>query len=301
MNVKNKFFKLFVSLVVIAALGTACNGGGEENTDTTDTTATNDNTNTNTLLAIDGQVFIIPSPVQTALLIKSVGVEYNSALLSNPKSATNFSTNFKKSVNVGIYGADLGYVTIYDQTQDAISFLTAVKALGDELGVSSAFDKSLMERFEKNLGKQDSLLSLVSDAYRSADAYLKDSERNDVGSLILAGGWLESIHFATNVAKTSKNPEIIRRIGEQKSTLENLIKLLTPHYSKPEYAEFIDGLMDLSNVFEGVEFTYTYEKPVTEADKKLTTITSKSEVKISDEQLEQITKKIGDLRNKLIN
>jgi hypothetical protein len=301
MNIKNKFFKLFVSLVVIAGLTTACNGGGENNTDATDTTATNDNSNTNTLLAIDGQVFIIPSPVQTALLIKSVGVEYNSALLSNPKSATNFSTNFKKSINVGIYGADLGYVTIYDQTQDAISFLTAVKALGDELGVSSAFDKSLMERFEKNLGKQDSLLSLVSDAYRSADAYLKDSERNDVGSLILAGGWLESVHFATNVAKTSKNPEIIRRIGEQKSTLENLIKLLTPHYSKPEYAEFIDGLMDLSNVFEGVEFSYTYEKPVTEADKKLTTITSKSEVKISDEQLEQITKKIGDLRNKLIN
>ena len=169
------------------------------------------------LMEIDGKVFSIPSPIQTAMLIKNAGTNYNKDILNEPSKVTNYSTNFKKAINLGIYGADLGYVTMYDQTQDAISFLTAVKSIADDLGVSSAFDLALVERFEKNIGNQDSLLALVSDAYKSSDRYLKGNQQNDIGSLILAGGWIESLYFATSTAEMTGNADVIKRIGEQKN------------------------------------------------------------------------------------
>lgn len=298
-----RFKKLTIKALSISALAIVFAGCGTdsdtpENNDT-DTTKQIDQ-NKSQLLEIDGQLFSIPSPVQTALLIKEVGANFNGEMLNSPKNSTNYSTNFKKAVNLGVYGADLGYVTIYDQTQDAITYLTAIKTVGDELGVSSAFDLELVERFEKNIGNQDSLLSLVSDAYRASDRYLKNNEQNDVGGLILAGGWIESLYFATNAAKMTKNQEIIRRIGEQKNTLNNLIKLLTPYYSKPEFSELIDGLMEINEIFNNVEFTYTYVEPTTDENSRTTTINSTTEVKISDEQLQNITDKIEQLRNKII-
>ena len=75
---------------------------------------------------------------------------------------------------------------------------------------------------------------------------------------------------------------------------------MTQFYSQPEYTEFIDNLNDLSSVFDGVEFKYTYVKPTTDAEKKTTTITSKSEVNITPEQIESITQKVKSIRSQIV-
>jgi hypothetical protein len=285
------------ALIAIAALITASCGNGNDNNE--DTLPPIDSTQS-TILNVSGEIFSIPSPIQTAFLIKNSGASYSKDILNVSNKASQYSTNFSKALNLGIYGADLGYVTIYDQTQDAIGYLNAAKKLADELGVSGAFDASTIERFQKNLGNKDSMLVLVGVAYRSSDAYLKTNDRSDVSGLVLAGGWIESLYFATNVYKTKPNEDVKRRIAEQKSSLQSLVKLLTQFYSQPEYTEFVDNLNDLSTVFDGVEFKYTYEKPVTDADKKTTTINSKTEVKITPEQIELITQKIKSIRAQIV-
>lgn len=252
------------------------------------------------IMTLEGEIFSIPSPVQTAILIKETGANYNKDILNTPKNASNYSTNFQKALNLGIYGADLGYVTLYDQTQDALAYMQSVKKLGDDLGVSGAFDITLMSRFEKNLGNKDSMLVLVSDAYRASDSYLKNSDRNEVSALVLTGGWLESLYFATNVNKVKSTPEIARRIGEQKSSLESLIRLLGQHRSQPEYEELVTSLEDLMTAFEGVESVYVYQDPITDANKKMTTITSKTEVKITPEQIKNITEKVESIRKQIV-
>ena len=295
-NLRNQVFTLAVLTVFIIGCG-----GDDPTNDQIEDPIENNNGKNGQLMEIDGKVFSIPSPVQTAMLIKNSGTNYNKDILNEPSKVTNYSTNFKKAINLGIYGADLGYVTMYDQTQDAISFLTAVKSLGDNLGVSSAFDLELVERFEKNIGNQDSLLVLVSDAYKSSDRYLKGNQQNDIGGLILAGGWIESLYFATNAVEMTGNKDIIKRIGEQKTTVYNLIKLLTPYYSKPEFTKLVDDLMELNEIYEQVESTYTYVKPTVDAENKTTTINSTTDVNISSEQLKAITEKIMKIRIEVIS
>lgn len=285
------------ALIAIATLIASGCGNDAENTD--ETLPPVDSTQS-TIINVSGEIFSIPSPIQTAFLIKNSGASYSKEVLNASSKSSQYSTNFSKALNLGIYGADLGYVTIYDQTQDAIGYLNAAKKLADELGVSGAFDASTIERFQKNLGNKDSMLVLVGVAYRSSDAYLKNNDRSDVSGLVLAGGWIESLYFATNVYKAKPSEDVKRRIAEQKSSLQSLIKLLTQFYSQPEYTEFVDNLNDLSTVFDGVEFKYTYEKPSTDAENKTTTINSKSEVKITPEQIELITQKIKAIRAQIV-
>jgi hypothetical protein len=245
---------------------------------------------------VGGAVFSIPSPIQTSLLLKKANAKYDKTLLNNSTNLPKYTTNFKKGLNLGIYGADLGYVSIFDQTQDAIAYLNTVRKLADEMGVAAAFDETLIKRFEANLGKKDSLIMLVSDGLRASNNFLQNNDRNDVAGLVVAGGWLESLHFTIAVAKETNNQEVINRIGEQKSTLDNLIKLLTPSYDKPEYTPFLDALIELAYDFEKVEVKYTYVAPTTDEAAKTTTVNSTSEVKINKDLIESISAKVAKIR-----
>ncbi len=261
--------------------------------------------NKTNLISVNGELFSIPSPIQTSVLLKQSGAAYSKSLLNATQSLSGYSTNFQKAANLGIYGADLGYVIIYGQTQDALGYLNASKKLSDDIGVAGAFDQALMTRFEKNMGVNDSLLSIFSSAYRATDAYLKNNDRSEVSGLIIAGGWIETMYFTTNILKNNfKNKkDVVARVAEQKTTLDHVIKLLTPYYQNPElpeYTELVDQLVDLHHEFEDIKVTYTFVKPTTDVVNKITTINSTTSVDITDAQLTAITEKVSAIRQSLI-
>src|SRR3954471_2360887 len=204
------------SLFMLSAVAVLTSGCGNDAAKDGDELPEVDSTQT-TIVNVNGEIFSIPSPLQTAFLIKNSGANYTKEILNSPSKSTQYTTNFSKALNLGIYGADIGYVTMYDQNQDAIGYMNSAKKLADELNITGAFDNATLERFQKNLGNKDSMLVLTSVAYRTSDSYLKTNERNDISGLVLAGGWIESLYFATNVYKTKQNDDIKRRIAEQKS------------------------------------------------------------------------------------
>lgn len=253
-----------------------------------------------TLFKIGDELFAIPSPVQTALLIKETGAEYDKSILNDPAKHQSYSTKMKKALNLGVYGADMGYVTIYDKTQDAMQYMGCTRKLADELGVTGAFSKGLINRFEQNIGNKDSLLVLVTEAYRKTDAYLKDNQQDDVGGMILAGGWIEALHFSINVAQKSNDEKVIARIGEQKASLENMIKLIQKYANSPESQELMTELYDLYILFDEVEMNYEFVEPVTDNGKKVTQIKSKSSISISPETFQAISEKAESIRNHIV-
>lgn len=289
-------------LLSLAIVPTGCNGDKkdeEAEEETIDSNKTN-------LISVNGELFSIPSPIQTSVLLKQSGAAYSKELLNATQSLSGYSTNFQKAANLGIYGADLGYVIIYGQTQDALGYLNASKKLSDDIGVAGAFDQALMKRFEKNMGVNDSLLAIFSSAYRATDAYLKNNDRSEVSGLIIAGGWIETMYFTTHILKNNfKNKkDVVARVAEQKTTLDHVIKLLTPYYQNPElpeYTELVDQLVDLHHEFEEIKVTYTFVKPTTDVANKITTINSTTSVEITDAQLALITEKVAAIRQSLIN
>ncbi|MCA0429684.1 MAG: hypothetical protein LCH32_04210 [Bacteroidetes bacterium] len=290
-----------LATILSSAIFVGCNGGDDKPDDKKDDLVETPDTIKTTQFNFSGELFSVPSPIQTALLIQKSGVTYDKNILLSSSNVNKFSTDYSRSLNLGIYGADLGYVSLYNQTQDALSYLGAVKQLADKLGISAAFDASTMERIQKNVTNKDSMMVLVGIAYRSSDAYLKNNQRSDVSSLVLAGGWIESLYFSVNAFKSKPNEEIKRRIAEQKQTLTSLIKILGMNTGNADVVELTKQLTDLSKVYEGVILKYNFVEPTTDTVKKVTYINSTSDVTITDEQLTQISTKIVEIRNNITN
>lgn len=302
MNLRKYMFNTKLLSISLAALviSTSCGGDKPKDDEQNNENVVDVDTAKTAVLNVGGQLFSIPSPIQTAMLIQKSGVSYNKEILNPSNKVNTYSTDYVRALNLGIYGADLGYVSMYNQTQDAIGYLAGVKQLADKLGVSAAFDANTMKRIETNIANKDSMLMLVGVAYRASDAYLKSNQRTEISSLILTGGWIESMHFSITALKQKANDDIKYRIAEQKQALESIIKLIGSH-NLPDANTLSTQLTDLLKVYEGIQFKYNFVEPVTDSLKKMTYINSTNEVSVSNEQIEQIATKIQEIRNNIIN
>lgn len=304
MNIKRNLIARGIITPVVFGLLTAvaissCGDGKKEENGKDEIVETADTVKTS-VLNIGGQLFSVPSPIQTALLIQKSGITYDKSILAASNKVNTLTTDFARSLNLGIYGADLGYVSLYNQTQDALGYLAAVKQLADKLGISAAFDASTMERIQKNVTNKDSMMVLVGIAYRGSDNYLKNNQRTDISSLVLTGGWLESMHFSISAYKSKPNDDIKYRIAEQKLALNSLVNILSSNQAK-EVVDLVAQMKELSKIYEGITFTYKYEAPSDDSVKKVTYINSRTEVTVTDEQIVKISEKVKAIRDNILN
>src|SRR4051812_17955584 len=73
---------------------------------------------------IEEVVYNIPSPSEIPYLLQATGAEFNEKLLNARQNVDKYTTrNEKASLNLGVYVADIGYLTSYDKTQEAIDYL----------------------------------------------------------------------------------------------------------------------------------------------------------------------------------
>jgi hypothetical protein len=251
------------------------------------------------IITIGGEVFVIPSPIQTADLLASSNATFNSDILNSTDNAATYTTTFQKSLNMGIYGADLGYLTVYKINDKSTVYLKAVRGLANDIGLGNAFNEVLADKINESMEDEGKMLQLVSEAYKTADDYLKENKKDDVAALVIVGGWLESIYFACNVAAETNDPKVVERIADQKSVLRTIIKMLKQYRDDEEYDDLAVELEDLRTIFDGVTFEYEFVDPVTNEAEKNTTIKSKHNVSISDDQVKQISAKINEIRNEI--
>lgn len=301
LKVQHKGFIILIFIFIGSLIFSNCNNDEED--DSQNDTIDSAELQNPTLVKINDRLFSIPSPFQVALLVKDNNVPFDKNLLNPVQNQVNYSTNYKQALNLGIYGADLSYLNIYEQLPDAASYFAVVKVLSKELGISSTLDEKVIKRIEDNNNNKDSLLYILSTIYRDADSYLFNNDRNEIGLLILAGGWIESLYIMTKILHVKNNQEILSRVGEQKHPLDNLIELMRPYYGNisDEFDVFLEELVELAAIFDGVVIEYTYSEPIVNKVQKLTTITSSSKTIINEYQIQKITEMVDSIRKKIVN
>tara|TARA_B100000809_G_scaffold63808_1_gene60569 strand:+ start:378 stop:1262 length:885 start_codon:yes stop_codon:yes gene_type:complete len=194
----------------------------------------------------------IPSPLETATLFQEAGVEYNQSITSPIGNVSNYVTSVQKSLNLGVYGADLSFANIFGQSQESMLYMNCSKILSDGLGVINAFDVATIERMEVNMNNRDSLLGLISDAYWITDAHLKENGQDHLSVLIITGGWIEGLYIGTaTLNKDEPNKALMQRIADQKYSLKSLIDLLDT-YDNESVAEIGDKLKTLQTVYSKI-------------------------------------------------
>lgn len=168
----------------------------------------------------------IPSPMETAALLKKAGAEYNSKILNDVKNVDKYTAASQQALNLGVYGADLSYASVFNHTQESMFYTSCSRKLADKLGVINAFNDSTLELMQSKMNDRDALLDVISETYWDVDAYLKENGRDNISALMIAGGWMEGLYIATQVSATNDSPELRQRIAEQKLSLNDLIGLI---------------------------------------------------------------------------
>ncbi len=286
-----------VPTVLLISVLWACGGNGEGKEMDDDIS----DPNVTLLTNFDNKVFSIPSPIQTSMLIKELELPFYSDILSPLENVSSYTTKVSQSLNLGIYGTDLGYASLYNENSYSIKYLAAVQKLTEKLGLSGAFNKEFLKRFEGHLSDRDTLVSIVSDAFKKADLFLKNTKRKSDAALILTGGWIESMYLSSEINIKKSTPRIVERIGEQQWTLNSIIELLAEYNDGGVNDFLIKDLKDLQFYFERIEFNYTYVEPTTDVSKKTTMLNHKMEIKIDTDILNQISMKIRSIREKVTN
>ena len=289
----------WLSFVLFSIFASSCSNSEKQETELlhSDTISKN----SGKVLNIKGKLFGIPSPFQTSFLIQKLGLPFEKEMLSSTGNLNKFQSDFQKSLMLGIYGSDLAYVVLYEKNQESLAYLSACKKLADDLGISSVFDNKLMDRIFKNISNKDSVLVLSSEAFRVSNTILKSNEHGNFTSLILAGGWIEGINIALRMHSKNPNQELAKRIGEQKQSLLNILDILYQYKTEGGFSDLITEFEKLKKIYEGLNTTYNFQKPETNAATQTTVIKSKSTIEISKSQIEEISTILNALRDKINN
>ena len=162
----------------------------------------------------------IPSPIVLSKQISKAGFLYNKSSLNGTSKAGGYSTKFQAATNLGVYGADFGYVSGYGQSQDVLEYVAQVAKLAKAVGVESAFSEDFGKNVNQNVGKQDSLMDIIDAAYAKAERNLRSNDRVSTAALIIAGGWLEGLYLACDIISTK--PRDAKSIEAYKSTYDQI-------------------------------------------------------------------------------
>jgi hypothetical protein len=245
----------------------------------------------------------ISSPLEIANLFQVMGVPFSPNYLASSLNAKEQTTSFQKALYLGILGADLGYLNMYEKTGTSIELVSSVKKIADGLNVGQFFDFETIKRISLNKSNLDSLLFLSVDSYTRMDEYLRKNNRSQLSSIMIIGVWIEAQYFATQVMKQYPSHLLRERIGEQKYFLEDLIRIVAPYCDNDkEFTAVCSYLRDIASKYENVKISYSKGGPSSsEKDGILVvTQTETSKVEMTDEQLAEIIDITGNVRNKLI-
>ena len=285
----------------------SCSGGGEEKSgDGEELTEFMDDQEADPEISkevLDDIVKNIPSPVEMSALLRAIGVEFQGDILNHTANADKYTTVYQQAINLGIYGADLGYINMYEKTGSSLNYLNAVKTVADQIKVGQFFDFATLKRLSNNKKNVDSLTYITISNFNKMDSYLREQNRGNLSILMVAGAWIEGLYISCQAAKEYQNPEIAENIGEQKIVMDDILLLLDVYKKDQGMAEYVDQFNKLKERFDSVTINESYAEPETrEVEGKLVVIdNSTSTVEMTDEQLNDIIATTEEIRNDFIN
>ncbi len=183
--------------------------------------------------------------------------------------------------------------------------MRVVKNLADNLTIGDYFDyatlKSLAESTDdNNLAK---LIQTTTTNFEKINNHLREQRRESISILLLTGGWIEATYLTVLIHQTNPSDELREKIGEQKLVLERLLLVLDIYKDRPGFEDLISDMLSLQEVYDEIEIeTIAGESTIRrENGQIIIEDTTESHVIMTNENVQNITRIITQLRNSIIN
>ena len=286
-------------LIVLLTGGLISCGGGKK--DETAQSSEFDEAASEVQQKVEKVIYEIPTPSEIPFIIESTGADYNEDLVNDISKVDKYlSSNKIAALNLGIYATDIGYFVTYDQVQEALNYMDGCQRIAEQLGIQNVVDAAVIKRFEDNLQSRDTLGNIINQIINNSDTYLKESDRNNIAALVLAGTFIEGLYISTQLVETypkdilpddARNlilTPVIQLILDQEEALADMIDLLKNIDIKGDWIEgLINSLEELKRKYE-------------ELDIKEQLSNNRADLVLTDATLERITKQINRIRTTMV-
>src|SRR5665647_668939 len=209
-----------------------------------------------TLLATEvGEVlYPLPTPFEMTKMLNDIGATYSTKNLNSTSRVEKYFTESQKAVNLGIYGADLAYVSTYQQQQDIQVYLNAIKKLADQLGITYDYSKLLSDEYKVKFNNKDSLTKIVTNTIYDTYYYLDQKSNPDLAVTMVTGMWVELMYIGTNISQDSYNyTGLVNIISKQKASYTKVMELLSGRNANADIKSLETKLLPLKPAFDKVD------------------------------------------------
>ena len=195
-----------------------------------------------------------PSPEEMLAMLEVNDVSYNEQLLNPAQNRKNYIDSRSQALNLGVYAADLAYLTLFEQHAKASEYFEAIYELSDNLRVSSAFDRSLMFRIQENLTNPDSLRVISEEAFISLSNHLGSTDNEKTFALISIGGFIEALYFSFKLGGDyNTEGSFAQKIADQKYVLENIYSYANNFRQEKSVEVSLEKLNELHEIYNHLE------------------------------------------------
>ncbi len=243
----------------------------------------------------------IPPPAEIPYIIQSTGADFNPNIINDNKKYESYTISTKKAAfNLGVYATDIGYLSSYGKTQEALNYMDVCLKLTESIGAQDAVDFAVLERFEKNLSNQDSLANIINLVIQNSDKYLQSNDRNNIAALMIGGTFIEALYISTQIIDTYPKdllPDdmrlqilspLVQMLVKQKESLKDVIDLLESVDNKEDWE--IATINSLNELYEN----YTKFDPMGKIAE------GRGNEVLNDEVLSRLTTQVDSIRTNVV-
>ncbi|MGE5348209.1 MAG: hypothetical protein ACM3NP_02915 [Actinomycetota bacterium] len=244
---KKTFTKILVAVLILTVAGaSACKNRGESRKQK--------EINAVELEAleqkIEENVYPLPTSAEVIKKLTDMDLGYILGATNPPENARNYVESYNRSVNLGVYGADLSYATLYNMQQDVIDYLASIRTLALEQNLSKIYDESLYDRIKANFDNRDTLVTILTDAFDRTYSYMVDAGQANLALLMVGGAWVEGMYLTMSVSESGAHLSGFESVLlDQKKSFELFEELASPHNGDPLVSRILTSMQPIRDVY----------------------------------------------------
>jgi hypothetical protein len=207
---------------------------------------------------IEENVYPLPTSAAVIKMLTDLEVGYIFGISNPVENTKKYFKSDSKAINIGVFGADLSYATLYNIPQSVLDYLEAIRSLTIELNMSKIYDQTWYDRIKVNSDNKDELVKILTEAFDKTYKYLTDNDQQALALLVVGGAWVEGMYLTTHVSEAAYQVAgISRNLLEQKKSFNIYLEITKPYENDPLVSSFIKKLDPIKAVYAGLETSLT--------------------------------------------
>jgi hypothetical protein len=207
---------------------------------------------------IEKNVYPLPTSAVVIKMLTDLEVGYIIGISNPADNVKKYYTSAKRSINLGVYGADLSYATLYNMQQEVMDYMNTIRSVANDLNMSGIYNEPLYDSIKKNFDSRDRLVKILTDAFNDTYAFMSENEQQPLALLVVGGAWVEGMYLTTHVSEAAYNVAGISKVLlEQKKSFDLFLDITKPYMDNPSVSDFVKTLDPIKNVYAGLSTSLT--------------------------------------------